>query len=471
MFAGSLTALLLMMFICLALWYTKCSTDFSRLKEEEYDTVFFSMYSTENYEEADYTHFRGMNIVRTSYAIPDTRIMEIYMDAAVQSGNTISTAYLGIDPEKARVEDVFQIALENPGIMFEIVLAYPQIEYWLDMDEEAYQNALEAYRDFAGNVLGLENVRVYYFNHGEWLVCNPANYIAPFQTNEEVSRLLMCNTDEQHSYILNVENFHERFNQAQALVEKYRQEPAEYVNVSEWEIVFFGDSVIGNYQGSLSIPGVVNGLTKAAVYNLGYGGKCAALCEKTKEPLPVIVEAFINQDFSGIPKEAQIYAGLEAYSIATQKTAATQGQLPYDGTPDMFVINYGLNDYFNGVPVDAEDPYDISSYSGALRTAVKALQEEYPDAQILLLTPNLSINFDFGEGVQSEVGGRLQDYADAVLALAEELQVEVLDNFRELPIRKNVYWEFLADGTHPNEQGRFLMGTRIAKKIESMLTK
>ena len=263
--AGCLTAVILTVITFVGIWFGRCGEDFSRLKEETYDTVFFSMYPTDYYDEADYEHFRGMDVVRTSYAIPDTRILEVYMDTAVNSGNSISTVYLGIDPEKARTEDIFQITLENPETMFEIVLAYPRMDYWLAMTEEEYQNVLNTYRDFAGNVLGLENVRVYYFNNAEWLLCNPANYIDTFQTNEETSLLLMCNSDEQHSFILNVENFHERFNQAQALVERYRKEPAEYVDAAEWEIIFFGDSVIGNYQGSLSIPGVVGGLTNATV--------------------------------------------------------------------------------------------------------------------------------------------------------------------------------------------------------------
>lgn len=439
--------------------YVKWNADWKRLQGEDYDTVFFSMYPTEYYAEEDYAHFRGMDVVKTSYAIPDTRIMEVYMDAAVKSGNPIHTAYLGIDPVKARTEDVFQIVLENPSTMFEIVLAYPQMEYWTAMTQEAYEQTLSAYRDFAGMVLGLENVRVYFFCNAEWLLCNPSNYVDTFNTNKEVSQLLMCNSDPEHTFILNVNNFHDRFNQAEALIDRYRTIDAGYPKASEWEIVFFGDSVIGNYTDSLSIPGVVNGLTGAAVYNCGYGGKCAALGESTREPLPMLVEALIRQELGEIPTDTQAYAGIEQYI-----------QAKHSGKKKLFVINYGLNDYFRGVPVTAEDPEDITSYAGAVRVAVKALQEAFPEARILLATPNLSINFEFGEGIQSEVGGKLQEYADAVIALGAELEVEVLDNFREFPVQKEKYWELLADGTHPNEQGRFLMGTRIIHKLTDMMS-
>ena len=437
--------------------YINCSKDIARLKTESYDTVFFSMYPTDNYDEYHYSHYRGMTAVKTSYPMHDSRIMKWYMDTAIASGNEISTAYLGIDPIKVRTEDVFQIVLENENTLFEIVLAYPGMDYWMEMSPEDCQKAWETYREFAGNVLGLGNTRVYYFCNEEWLLCNPGNYEDVFQTNKAVSELLMCYSDDQHNNILNVENFHRRFNEAWRLLDKYREYPIEYPDASEWEIVFLGDSVIGNYTDSLSIPGVVNGLTGATVFNCGYGGKSAALSESTLESIVDIVDALIQKDTTNIPKEPQVYRGLEKY-IAESDAAKKK----------LFVINHGLNDYFNGLPIDTEDAEDEASYRGAIRAAVKKLQEAFPEAHILLMTPNLSICFDFGEGIQSEYGAKLIDYADALIELGQELDVTVLDNYRELPIEKERYWVLLEDGTHPNAQGRFQIGNRIITILETL---
>ena len=430
--------------------YQKYAADFSKLKSASYDTVFFSMYPIENYDEADYTFFRGMNIVKSAAVISDSDVLKRYMDIAAGTENVIDTVYLGIDPVVTDTEDIFQITLENPGTMFEIVLAYPEINYWLSMDREACQKVWETYREFAGNVLGLENVRVYYFCNEEWLLCNPGNYEDTFLTNEAVSEILMCYSDYQHNNILNVNNFHDRFNRAWELIEQYRETPAVYPDLSAIEIIFFGDSVIGNYADSMSVPGVINGLTGAAVYNCGYGGRSAAYGPKGFESAPEIVRAFIEQDLAAVPKESQVYAGIEEY-IQT-------GEL---NKKKIFVFNYGLNDYFEGLPIRTEDIYDISSYTGAIRTAVCALKEVYPEAGILLLTPNQTIEFDYGKEIRSEQGGKLQDYADALLVLADQMNVNVLDHYRQLPIDMEKHWELLQDGTHPNAQGRFLMGKLI----------
>ncbi len=457
---GLFGAVLLTLGLLVIVKYGKYRQDLSNIRSEAYDTVFFSMYPIDHYDEADYEHFRGMDIIKSSVEICDTNVMKLYMDMAVRSGNLISTAYLGIDPANADTEDIVQITLENPGVMFEIILAYPQMDYWLGMDEEECKTVWEGYREFAGNLLGMENVRIYYFCNEEWLLCNPANYTETFHTNAEVSKLLMCHSDYLHHNILNVDNFYPKFNEAWSLIEKYRTEPTEYPDASHVEIIFFGDSVIGNYTDSMSIPGIVNGLTNASVYNCGYGGKSAAKSAKTEISVSEIVEAFIRQDLDSLPTGTQVYAGVEHY-IQNGNTDREK----------IFIINYGLNDYFDGLPVVAEDPYDAASFGGAMRTAVEALKEAYPGERIILLTPNLSAEFDAGEAIQSQVGSKLQAYADKVIELADRLNVEVLDNFRELPITKENHYILLADGTHPNEQGRFLIGKRIAEQIRQNFVK
>ena len=430
--------------------YQKYADDFSALKSESYNTVFFSMYPIENYDEADYTFFRGMKIVKSSAVISDSKILKRYMDVAAGTENIISTVYLGIDPVVTDTEDIFQITLENPETMFEIVLAYPKIDYWTSMEEEECRKVWETYREFAGNVLGLENVRVYYFCNEEWLLCNPGNYEGTFLTNEAVSEILMCYSDYLHNNILDVNNFHERFNGAWELIKRYRETPAVYPDMTDVEIIFFGDSVIGNYTDSMSVPGVINGLTGASVFNCGYGGMSAAYGPRNPKPVSELVKAFIEQDLEAIPKDTQAYAGIEEYS--------KNGVMSKE---KIFVFNYGLNDYFEGLTVSSEDIYDVSSYSGAIRTAICALKEAYSDGEILLITPNQTMAFGYGEEIRSEQGGKLQDYVDALIALGDEMDVKVLDNYRELPIDMEKHWELLHDGTHPNEQGRFLMGELV----------
>lgn len=129
------------------------------------------------------------------------------------------------------------------------------------------------------------------------------------------------------------------------------------------------------------------------------------------------------------------------------------------------MINYGLNDYFYGVPLESHDRYDTGSYAGALRAGIKALQEAYPQAEILLMSPHFSINFNFGKDVRGEFGGNLEAYADTAVSVAKEMNIEMLDNFRELGISEANWEVYQTDGTHPNEKGRFILGEKIVWRI------
>lgn len=435
--------------------YIKIQKDFTRLQEEDYDTVFFSMYPVDNYAEEDYAYFRGMDIVKTSYNIANGKILRQYMDTAKASGNVVSTVYLGVDPERAAKEDVVIMVQESPEVAFEIILAYPQIEYWLEKSEKKCEEALQAYEEMAEWLTVLPNVRVYFFSGDEWLICNEANYEDTFQTNIEVSQFLMCNSDYLHYYQMTADTVESDIREMRELIAQYRTNRPEYANAADMDIVFLGDSIIGNYTNSMSVPEVVKALTGARVYNCGYGGKSAALAEKTPISLPDIVDAVIRGDATSLPEGEQVTAGvtqfLEREDIADRL---------------MFVINYGLNDYYEGIPVRTEDAYDITTYSGAIRTALEKLQEAYPDAEILLMTPNFTTYYGCGTEVMSEVGSPLAEYADAVLTLSQELEVEVLDNFRELPITRENWMVYQDDGCHLNERGRFLLGSRIAGKIQ-----
>lgn len=438
------------------LWqYAKIKPDLDRLEQESYDTVFLSMYPTDNYVEGDYMHFRGMQTVRCDYVISNGKVMRWFMEKINETDNVVTTVYLGIDPEKTTKEDIVLMIQENPQIRFEVALAHPQITYWLNMSPEKCEEVLQEYQVFAQWMVGLPNAGTYLFSGEEWLVCNKSNYEDVTLTNTAVSQFLMCNSDYQHPYILKAETIEAEIAGMRELISSYREAPVAYPDGSGLDIVFFGDSIIGNYTDSTSVPEVVSSLTGANVYNCGYGGRSAALGERDPYPVSMIVQALIDGDVSALPQEAQVSAGITKFLNREKK----DNEL-------MFVFNFGLNDYFNGYPVAGEDPYDIATYSGALRTAVKSLKEAYPEAVIMLNTPNYTVYFEYGQGIQSENGGTLKEYADAVLQLAEELDVEVLDNFNELPINAENWKDYLSDGCHPNEYTRFLLGTRIALKIQ-----
>lgn len=427
--------------------------DFARLAAEEYDTVFLSMFSIDNYDENDFYHFRLQDTVKTTHELSGALDLDSYMKKITEGGQNVSTVYLGVRPDKLAPDRLLAITRAYPGIHFEVLLAYPSIDYWRGLPDSKRSKVLGSYRSLADALLTEGNVSVYSFLQ-EWLICNPSNYEDTFLTCTSASQTIFLHCDIFQNNYLTLDNVEEQFAEFSEFLFRETEAPTVYPDLSDCKIVFFGDSVIGNYTDNCSIPGVVHALTQATVYNCGYGGNSATVTAESPITLPGIVTAFIDRDLSPLPADKQVYAGVNEYL----EDATPTGKL-------CFVINYGLNDYFLGCPINGDTPYDTTSYTGAFRTAIEALQKAYPEAQIILMTPNFTSYFNNGQDLMSEKGGVLTDYADAIHALGTEYSVDVLDNYTDLGIDATNHMFFLADGCHPNFRTRFTIGRRIALAI------
>lgn len=129
--------------------------DMKRIKTEEYDTLFMSMYSTEFYKESDFMYYRAMDTLRTDYCIPNGKLVRWYFDKVKASGNQVDRVYLGVDPEHTSKEDIVILVQENPDVFFEVVLPYPAVQYWTDMKEEKFVKIMQKYQTFVEWILPL----------------------------------------------------------------------------------------------------------------------------------------------------------------------------------------------------------------------------------------------------------------------------------------------------------------------------
>lgn len=429
--------------------------DYQMISSTAFDTAFLSMYPTDSYHEEDFLYFRAMTLFRASYCIPGKSALDGYMKRIAKSGNTVHTVYLGIRPDRISPKELLAVTSLYPSVTFEAILAYPSAEYWRQLTPEEYESLLRSYHDFLSAAPDLAGVNLYLYASKEWLIANPANYRDLWQLNEDLSKTVMLNSDRDHSYLVTAANAPLLADELALVTEKLRDFPPSHPDLSDSCIVFFGDSVIGNYTDSASIPGVVSGLTGALSYNCGYGGNTAASHSDIPVSLPGIVDAFLRADLSAIPREYQVYQGLS--SFLENPPAADKSMC--------FVINYGLNDYFRGLPVSSQDPFDTATYCGAVRTAVQSLRSAYPQAQIILCTPTFSSRFQDGTELHSDAGGRLSDYADAIISLSEELDTLVLDNYYGLGITHDNQGAYLEDQVHPNADCRYKIGCRLTELI------
>lgn len=425
--------------------------DYQQIASAEFDSVFLSMYPIDSYREEDYAYFRGMTLLKSSYCIPSLSVLTDYMSHIADSGNHVTTAYLGICPDLADPEKLRRLLGQYPDITFEIVLPYPSADYWQTLSQEDYEQVLASYCDFLTAAPDIEEANFYFFGAQEWLIANPGNYLDHWSVNEDIARMLLAYSDRDHGSLVTADNAGLYIEALTSVTRSLRTAPQTYPDLSGHCIVFFGDSVIGNYSDSTSIPGVVSGLTGAEVYNCGHGGDSATLA-------PAAIDAFFRGDPSAFPQDSQVYVGITSYL----NNRPTDKQL-------CFVLNYGLNDYFSGIPVSSEDPYDTAAYTGSLRTAVKLIRDNAPGASIILCTPNFSSAFQNGMEPHGADGAVLEDYADALLALAEELGTDVLDNYHTLGITPENEAQYLADQVHPNNACRFLIGSNLTRLFPSQL--
>lgn len=444
---------IIIILLMLAIWIAwDLDKDERKIMSTEFDAVFLSMYPLDTYREEDYATLRGGKIMIASYRMPHISAMEIYMEEIQKSGNEVHTAYLGIRPDLTDWKELQAFIDSYPDIAFEIVIANPSADYWRGLSQQGYEALLAAYERLLAAIPDMSGTNFYFMSDQEWLICNPSNYKNHWLLAEDAASKVMAYSYTSPYY--QVKDPEAAVRSLREVTQRLRLEPEEYPDLSKTCVLFFGDSVIGNYTDSMSIPGVVNGLTGACVYNFGYGGDSAALGADGGIGLPGILEAFFQEDLSKLPSEGQTYIGMASYLGKPPK-----------GKKLCFVINYGLNDYFKGHAVSSEDPYDVHTYCGAIRTAVKTIRDNAPDAQIVLCTPNFITEWEEGTEPHGSEGSVLADYVTAEIALARELEVDLLDNYHELGINAGNSSLYLDDKVHPSLACRYLMGKRLCGAI------
>lgn len=432
------------------------------IASEEYDSVFLSQFPIDTFRQENFSTYRGLDVIKLQKQLTKYSDLAEYIDYIFSQRPELSILYLGISPWEISAAELLSITNAHPSTTFEVLLECPSMQSWQELSDKKYSQTLAAYRDFISGMSASPNCFVYDYTSDYWLIGNPGNYQSLDNThtrtvNETVATMLFLNTFCDHNHRITSENYLNYYNRLQELTVQDRNQPPTYPDFSDKCIVFFGDSVIGNYTGSPSIPGVVAGLSNAVTYNLGIGGSCAAGTADSGLPaLNDVVDAFLTGDTSSLPEDMPCTDNLLTYLEAASNP------------PRMcFVINYGLNDYFTGKPLKNDNPLDEYTYAGAIRSAVQKLKNAYPDAEILLNCPNFSINFDNGTLVNSEQGGMLTDYVNTVVSLGDELSVYVLNNYELLGINADNYYLYLDDDTHPNNATRFAIGQMIIRSLSS----
>lgn len=233
------------------------------------------------------------------------------------------------------------------------------------------------------------------------------------------------------------------------------------------QIVVFGDSIWDSARDETGIAYLLSQYMDADVYNCAIGGTRATLKEGESP------DKFDTWDSTSLSGMVNVAIGVVDPEIFLEGYVAggVIRNIDFSKT-DYFIISYGLNDYFAGAPLNVEggSSWDAHGYGGALRFAINRLNASYPDAKILLISPNYCQFFKDGvmytdSNMKDFGGGSLTIYANVCRNVAETQNTLYIDAYSTMGINIYTAEEYLEDGIHLTAKGREL----YAKAVSSCL--
>lgn len=242
-----------------------------------------------------------------------------------------------------------------------------------------------------------------------------------------------------------------------------------------YDIVCLGDSNFGNTQNEAGVAALLSKKVGKNVLNGAFGGSMmTSKYDKKTEyysalSMHNLAISICNGNF-GVQKSAIDAIAMRDYSGYFEKSLERLSKVDFSSV-EILIIEHGLNDYLAGVLIEnGVDPYDVKTFTGALRSSIKLLREKYPDMRIILVTPVYCVvpgaNGEYYPCDEYTFGGRyLEEYVNAELKVAKELGLEIVDVYHGIDINAENHFTYLEDGLHFNDYGREIAVDMIADCI------
>lgn len=215
-------------------------------------------------------------------------------------------------------------------------------------------------------------------------------------------------------------------------------------------------------------------MTNATVYNGGiaYVPLAAKNLEFTEsdEPLdafslPYVADSICSGDFAHMETIQKIY---RSDAPATEAAIQTLKTVDYNNL-DIICIFYDYTDYTSLRAIENNtDDDSIVTWNGALRYAVRKIQQTYPYIRIMVMTPyyntaSFEDGTDYDPSIMNLGSGALPNYVQHQANTCADLSISVIDNYYG-SINVENYQEYL-DSVHPNAAGAKLLAKRLADAL------
>lgn len=232
------------------------------------------------------------------------------------------------------------------------------------------------------------------------------------------------------------------------------------------DILFLGDSLIGQYRDETSIPYLVGQALGKTTFNGAFGGSTMTwypnyesdYYQRSGLNFPALVQAMVTDDF-GVQKSVSINEpGTEDFPTVIENMSNIDF-----GTVETIIIEYGTNDYFSGANIECGS--EERTFKGSFSIGISNLKEQYPHLRVVVIGPTYNWYYMTEQSCEEIEfgGGYLSVYVRTLEELCEEYQVEFVDLYDLYDQELNIYEGaiYVTDGIHPNEYGRKLIANAI----------
>ena len=448
------------------------TNDLTTLGKAVYTAPIISSWDISSWKEEWLSKFWGYMPYISTYTIKDMDELHDYLEAVFSSkeDELLDGIYLNLDifslKDKYYKKHIYDEPLEysemlrstflcfmeeHPNVKFNIMLPFHSVNYWVSRSDEKVNEELDLIEEFLMYTRWAPNATVTWMGAEGWLSVNSNNFVKEGVLNEQAAEHAFLYTYAYGTYNVDPANFEDYKNKVLEVISDYQQCIYEYSDMSDYDIVFLGDSLIANCMvDSLSEPGVVNAFTNANTYNLAIGGTYASL-----RGVDYPQNTFVNISDT-LTKGTELVGGDERFYRELERFTADS----HDGKKLIFVIEYGANDFFSSEPTDnSEDKYDVTSYGGALRNSVEKLMKKYQKASFIMMSP---YELEFEPATIPVI-----EYVKVMKKVAEEEGVFFLNLYEDSEINGKDRFSLLKDDTHhPNEAGILSLSDTLIRFIE-----
>ena len=378
---------------------------------------------------------------------------------------------LGIDPYAAYKQScssrecfeknlsfIAELAEKHSGTAYHIYLPSDSAVFWNLLSAEERSEARLAYTTLVSFFRDRPNVMLYYVSTQEWVLYSDCirteGLSSPIRGDVYDMLLSMDLTENDLRCMVTWANISDVMDSVIGMSSDYDQALGSYAQLEDKHVMFLGDSIFGNYRNSTSVSSFFGDMTGACVYNVSQGGWSASGVSDPSSALGCAFAYLIGNETGEIFDEK--CKGLDCYDDFAAAASAIKDT---KGENAIFVVEYGLNDYFSGVP--------SAKYREAMNYIISGIKERYPEAQIIVLSPGYIHIYEDGTlCLGNGTGAPLMEYRDVTSSVAHEqgcIFMSLADDFGfsqpEVPLF------LLRDNVHYNERGRYRIAQCIARNL------